>query len=178
MAARWGGCACAGSVPPVLALALAAAVPAAPCGQPHAAAPRRGGQDAVVGPLAILDTGALIDQPPPAFQGLGYKLPITLAHGRTVTVTIGRADRRHARLVFRPAAVRAVDREGITGGDAAIRLRPCGARRGSGRAGWPGGFVVDEPRCVRVRVDVAGGPVHRGRVPVGAAKPPPLVKMW
>jgi hypothetical protein len=121
-------------------------------------------RDAVLGPLALLDARLTPGSPRDAFGDHGYKLPVTLPAGRTVTLRVPRAARKRAGLVFTLRAQDRATRHGVAGADRAVRFRACA---GPGRTGWSGGVVVDRPRCVTLVVSVAGGERVRRRVPLG-----------
>lgn len=114
-----------------------------------------------------------IERPPDAFGGHGYKVPVSLPNGTFAVLSIPRFERGRLGLVFTPQAQRRVLREGVAGADRAIRFTACPRGRASGRTGWPGGFVIDDPHCATVTVNPGRSPTHNFGLPLGRACPPP-----
>lgn len=138
-----------------------------PADGPAAPARRR---DVSIGPLVLVgarDTTRTRRRP--AFGGHGYKIPATLPVGATATLSVPARLRRRVGLVFTPGAQRRAWRRGVRGADSAVTFSACGREeRGARRSGWPGGIVVDRPRCAPLIVRVPGRvePLRR-RVPLG-----------
>jgi hypothetical protein len=126
-------------------------------------------RDAVLGPLVIYGARRTVGREPDAFDGHGYKLPVTLRDGVTATLAVPRAGRSRVGLVFTPGAQRRASRDGVPGADPSVRFKACKAGGDTGRTGWAGGLVVDRPRCATLVVRVAGGRTVRRRVPLGEA---------
>ncbi len=171
----------------------AAQVPAAPAGNdamvevgctqggPSPERTRRG--DLPVGPFVLLGIDdsdvrprhghAGIDRPPDAFGGHGYKVPVSLPNGTSAVLSIPRFERGRLGLVFTQQAQRRVLRDGVAGADRAIRFTACPRGRASGRTGWPGGFVIDDPHCATVTVNPGRSPTRNFGLPLDRACPPP-----
>lgn len=171
----------------------AADVPAAPAGNgamvevgcteggPSPERTRRG--DLPVGPFVLIgidESGvrpghrqAGIERPPEAFGGHGYKVPVSLPNGTSAVLSIPRFERGRLGLVFTQQAQRRVLRDGVAGADRAIRFTACPRRGASGRTGWPGGFVIDDPHCATVTVNPGRSPMQNFGLPLGRACPPP-----
>jgi len=151
------------------AAGTAAAVARADCatGGPGAArvSPKN---DAVLGPLVLIGVRYAGAHRPDAFNGQGYKIPVSLRAGTTATLSVPGASRRHVGLVFSlDAQERAVAR-GVQGADRSVLFVACPAEGRAGRrTGWPGGFVVDRRRCATLLVTVAGRAPERHRAPLG-----------
>lgn len=144
---------------------------------------RRGRGDLPVGPFVLIgidESGvrpghrqAGIDRPPDAFGRHGYKVPVSLPNGTSAVLSIPRFERGRLGLVFTHKAQRRVLRGGVAGADRAIRFTACPRGGTSGRTGWPGGFVVDEPHCATVTVNPGRSPTQNFGLPLGRACPPP-----
>jgi hypothetical protein len=145
----------------LVALAAALAAPSVGCDPlaTGAAEPDRD-RDVVAGPLAIIAARTTPGERREAFNGHGYKLPVTLPAGGDVTVSAPRG----VGLVFRAQVQDRVWRRGVRAADRTLRFRAC---PDGGRTGWPGGIVVDRPRCATLVVRVAGATTIRRRVPLG-----------
>jgi hypothetical protein len=104
---------------------------------------------------------------PDAFNRQGYKVPVTLPEGMTATLVVPERLRGRVGLVFSRRAQDAVLSAGMRGSDPAVRFVACESAGRPGRSGWPGGFVVDRPRCATVILRVAGEVAQRQRVPLG-----------
>jgi hypothetical protein len=89
----------------------------------------------------------------PSDRYVGFKNGALLKAGNVVTVTVPRSERPHMKLdygISKPAAF-------------AVRFKAC-PRRHNPRTGFPGGFLVDGPRCLSLRIRVHGNqrpPLHR-----------------
>lgn len=123
-------------------------------------------RDEVLGPLVLLGARQTTREPD-AFGGRGYKVPVTLARGMSATLSVSRSKRDRVGLVFTRAAQSRVLRVGVRGADSAVRFEACAAAERAGRTGWPGGFVVDRPRCATLVLKVEGRPAVRRRVSLG-----------
>ena len=150
-------------------------------GAPSPKRTRRG--DLPVGPFVLMgiDEGgapprhrqAGIDRPPDAFGGHGYKVPVSLPNGTSAVLSIPRFERGRLGLVFSQQAQRRVLRDGVAGAERAIRFTACPRGAASGRTGWPGGFVIDDPHCATVTVNPGRSPTRNFGLPLGRACPPP-----
>lgn len=179
--------ACGGRSPPAAELSAApggnGAMVEVGCaaGGPSPERTRRG--DLPIGPFVLIgidESGARprqrqagIDRPPDAFGRHGYKVPVSLSNGTSAVLSIPRFERGRLGLVFTLRARRRVRRDGLDGADRAIRFTACPRRRAAGRTGWPGGFVIDDPRCATVTVDPGRSPRRNFGLPLGRACPPP-----
>ncbi len=171
----------------------AAEVPAAPaannamvevgCTQGVSSPERTRRGDLPVGPFVLMGIDdsdvrprhghAGIDRPPDAFDGHGYKVPVSLPNGTSAVLSIPRFERGRLGLVFTQQAQRQVLRDGVADADQAIRFTACPRGRASGRTAWPGGFVIDDPHCATVTVNPARSPTRNFGLPLGRACPPP-----
>lgn len=120
--------------------------------------------DLAIGPLVLVGGGRHGDRQPDAFGRHGYKIPMTLPAGMRATVEVPPAARGRVGLVFRPETQDAVWTRGVRAADTALAVTAC---PGEGRTGWPGGLVVDRPRCATLVVRVQGRAAVRRRVPLG-----------
>lgn len=126
----------------------------------------RAGTDAELGPLVIIGTGRTRGNDPNGYGGKGYKLPVTLPAGVTAALSVPAAARRQVGLVYTHAAQDRAWERGVAGAHSSVRFAACD---GDTRTGWPGGIVVDRPRCATLVVRVEGGETIRRRVPLGRA---------
>ncbi|MDQ3934675.1 MAG: hypothetical protein M3340_08610 [Actinomycetota bacterium] len=87
----------------------------------------------------------------------GVKAGLVVEPGTEVVLSVDKRDRRKASLVYRPATRGA---ERVAEGDRSIRFKACFDDEPTG---WPGGFVLAGPRCVRIVLDIKGQsePVRR-----------------
>jgi hypothetical protein len=120
-----------------------------------------------VGPLVLLGARQTPRHQPDAFDGQGYKIPATLPDGMTATLVVPEHLRGRVGLVFSHRAKDAVLEAGTSGADSAVRFTACEADGEPGRSGWPGGIVIDRPRCATLIVKVPGEAPERRRVPLG-----------
>jgi hypothetical protein len=150
------------------AAASGAATPVLSCRQGGPGAERVTDSDVRLGPLAIVFARRTVGVPPNAFEGLGWKVPVTLRAGRKATLSVPRRLRGRVGLVFTFGAQRRVSRRGVTAADSKLTFEACAGDDAPVRTGWPGGIVVDHPRCARLRVRLPGAaePIER-RVPLG-----------
>lgn len=125
--------------------------------------------DAVLGPMVLLGGRNHETRPPDAFDGHGYKIPVTLPEGTAATLSVPPAQHSRVGLVFSLDTQRRVQARGVAGADRAVRFTACPAEgAASRRTGWGGGFVVDRRRCATLVLTVAGGDApERHRVPLG-----------
>lgn len=140
---------------------------------------RTGRGDLPFGPFVLIgiDEGGVpprhrqagILRPPDAFGRHGYKVPVSLANGTSAVLSIPRFERGRLGLVFTQQAQRRVLRDGVAGTDLAIRFTACPRGGASGRTGWPGGFVIDEPHCATVTVNPDRSPTTNFGLPLGRA---------
>jgi hypothetical protein len=124
------------------------------------------GSDVAVGPLVVMSARDTIGHSRDAFGRHGYKLPVTLPEG--VTATLSSAT-RGVGFVFTPRVQRRAWSRGVAGASPAVRFRACEGDRSTLRTGWPGGIVVDRPKCATLVVKVEQGLTERRRVPLGRA---------
>jgi hypothetical protein len=124
-------------------------------------------RDVAIGPLVLLGARLTARHRREAFNGYGYKLPVTLPDGMTATLSVPRRERSRVGLVFTHRAQDRAWDHGVAGADTAVRFTSCAASDRPARTGWPGGLVVDRRRCATLAVKVAGGAVVRRRVPLG-----------
>jgi hypothetical protein len=145
-----------------------AAAPAVSCRDGGTGAGPVKGRDVKMGPLTILVARRTVRGPRDAFNGHGWKLPVTLLADRTATLSVPRRLRGHVGLVFTHATQSRVWRRGARAADARVRFEACAGEDAPARTGWPGGIVVDHRRCATLRVHFAGAaePIER-RVPLG-----------
>ena len=114
-----------------------------------------------------------IDRPPDAFGRHGYKVPVSLPNGTSAVLSIPRFERARLGLVFTQQAQQRVLRHGVAGADRAIRFTACPRGGASGRTGWPGGFVIDDPHCATVTLNPGQVPTRNFGLPLGRSCPPP-----
>lgn len=125
------------------------------------------GRDAVVGPLVLIGARQTPRRRPDAFDGQGYKIPATLPEGMTATLLVPKPLGGRVGLVFSRRAQDAVLESGTRGADSAVRFTACEPDGEPGRSGWPGGVVVDRPRCATLIVQVPGEAPEPRRVSLG-----------
>jgi len=145
-----------------------AAVTEAPCSQGGTGATRvNRAHDRVLGPLVLLGGRRWAASRPNAFDRHGFKIPVTLPEGARATLSVPRSLRGRVGLVFSLETQDRVLRRGVRGADTAVRFTACSRGEQPGRTGWPGGLVVDRPRCATLTVKFAGEAPVRRRVPLG-----------
>lgn len=133
-----------------------------------------GPRDVTAGPMAFVGVRNSAGRRPDAFGRHGYKVPVTLAAGQRATLSVPPRWRGKVGLVFTQAAQRRAWEQGVRGAPRAVRFTACDDPDASARSGWPGGFVVDRPRCPTLVVRVVGQPgFERARLPLGRRCPPP-----
>lgn len=148
-------------------LAAALAAPAAPevgCRVGSEATTAVSARDATVGPLVLIGGNRHGHHRPNAFGRKGYKVPVTLPAGTDATLEVPRSMRGRVGLVYRVDVQDRVWSRGVGAADTALRFAACPEE---GRTGWPGGLVVDRPRCVTLVVRIDGQAPIRRRVPLG-----------
>jgi hypothetical protein len=125
-------------------------------------------RDVVMGPLTILFARRTVRDPSDAFDAHGWKLPVTLPAGAEATLSVPRRLRDRVGLVFTLETQSRIGRLGVRAADSKVSFEACAGEEAPARTGWPGGIVVDRPRCVTLRVEVPGAaePIER-RVPLG-----------
>lgn len=179
--------ACGGETPPAAEVAAAPAghgtMVEVGCAEGGPSPQRAGRDDLPVGPFVLMGIDesdehprqreAGIDRPPDAFGRHGYKVPVSLPNGTSAVLSIPRFERGRLGLVFTQPAQRRVLRDGVAGADRAIRFTACPRGAASGRTGWPGGFVIDDPHCATVTVDSGRSATRSFGLPLGRACPPP-----
>jgi hypothetical protein len=124
--------------------------------------------DLQLGPVAFMGLHRLAD--PAEFErhrnprgGYGVKTPLAVRAGRVVTVSVRTSG---ARLAFVRRPQRGVSRIRFVACDRNERAFSYNGRVG-GVTGFPGGFSLDAPACVTVRVGVRGGRRYSATVPFG-----------
>jgi hypothetical protein len=124
-------------------------------------------RDLVLGPLVLVRGKQWADSRPDAFRGHGFKVPATLPNGVVATLSVPTSMRGRVGLVFSQATQDHVMTTGVRGADTTVRFTACPAGERAGRSGWPGGLVIDRPRCATLVVTMASGESVRGRIPLG-----------
>ncbi len=102
---------------------------------------------------------------PDAFSGHGYKLPVALPASATATLSVPRGLRGRVGLVYSLDTQDRVAAGGVRAADTAVRFTSCPDT--GVPTGWPGGLVVDRPRCATLVVKVGDRPQKRSRVALG-----------
>jgi hypothetical protein len=131
------------------------------------AAPLKG-RDVSMGPLTILFARRTVRDARDAFNGHGWKLPVTLLADATATLSVPPRLQERVGLVFTRETQSRVWRRGVRAADSRVSFEACAGENAPARTGWPGGIVVDRRQCARLRVQVEGAtePIER-RVPLG-----------
>lgn len=124
-------------------------------------------RDVEIGPLVLIGGGRWTAREPNGFSGKGYKIPVTLPEGARATLSVPAAMKGRVGFVYTTAAKKRVLKRGVEGADSSVEFTACPAGEEQGRTGWPGGFVIDRPRCVTLIVSVPGEPPARRRVAIG-----------
>lgn len=126
-------------------------------------------RDVVIGPLALLGGRASLRAAPDAYDGRGWKAPLSIPDGTTVTLSVPAAMRGKVGFSFTHAVERRVHRRSVAAASPSVVLRGCPRAAGRQRSGFPGGILSDRPRCVTLTVRVHGPErrTHRARVPLG-----------
>jgi hypothetical protein len=126
------------------------------------------GRDVKMGPLTILSARWTVRGPRDAFNGHGWKLPVTLRSGESATLTVPSRLRGRVGFVFTRATQSRVWRRGVRAADPKVRFVACAGEDAPARTGWPGGIVVDRRRCVTLGMQLAGAAeLIERRVPLG-----------
>ena len=124
-------------------------------------------RDAVIGPLVLLGARQAGRHRPDAFDRHGYKIPVTVPEGATVTLSVPMELRRRVGLVFSRRAQTRASRLGVDGADHTVQFTACPPNGEPGRTGWPGGIVVDRRRCATLVVAPSGAAAVARRVALG-----------
>lgn len=126
------------------------------------------GRDVQMGPLTILGAHGTVRGPRDAFNGLGWKLPVTLLAGARATLSVPPRLRDGVGLVFTLEAQDRVEVRGVRAADSGVSFEACAGGGAPARTGWPGGIVADRERCATLLLRLAGAtaPIER-RVPLG-----------
>lgn len=166
LALALGGC--GGSAAAEVNRGEVAAAPAVSCRDGGRGAGPVKGRDVRMGPLTILFARQTVGQPRDAFNGHGWKLPVTLLAGETATLSVPRRLRGRVGLVFTQGTQSQVWRRGVRAADRQVSFEACAGEDAPATTGWPGGIVVDRRRCatLRVRLADAAEPIER-QVPLG-----------
>jgi hypothetical protein len=147
-------------------LALILATAQVGCASGGDASSEPSGRDVSVGPLVVMNARNTIGRPRDAFGRHGYKLPVMLPEG--VTATLSSAT-RGVGFVFTPGVQKRAWTRGVSAASARVRFTACAGDRSTLSTGWPGGIVVDRPKCATLVVKVEEGLTERHRVPLGRA---------
>ena len=128
------------------------------------------GRDVRMGPLTVLFARRTPRDPRDAFDGHGWKVPVTLLADATATLSVPWRLRGRVGLVFTLESQSRVWRRGVRAADPRVSFTSCTGEGAPVRTGWPGGIVVDRPRCATLllRVAEAAEPIER-RVPLDGA---------
>jgi hypothetical protein len=133
-------------------------------------------RDLVVGTAAIIGFKTAIAEPDASFrprQGRDrlWKLPVVLRPSGRLMLSIPREAAQHVRLSYRPSTRGATK---VSDGDRTLLFESCRSGvSGGANTGWPGGFIVDGPRCrVPVAVSVGGAPPGRYAISFGSGCAP------
>jgi hypothetical protein len=128
-------------------------------------------RDAVIGPLVLMGARLTVRHRPDAFNDHGFKVPVSLPNGMTATLLAARTAHRRVGLVFTQEAQDRAWRKGVRGADGPVMFGACPGRHRPSRTAWPGGLVVDRPRCVTLVVRLAAsGPCASGCRSADAAR--------
>ena len=159
---------CGGAATADIGAGFAAASSTVSCRDGGRGAAPVGGRDVRMGPLTILFARRTVRHPPDAFDGHGWKLPVTLRAGETAILSVPSRLRGRVGLIFTYVTQSRVLRRGVRAADRTVTFEACAGDGAPARTGWPGGIVVDRRRCATLRVRIAGAaePVER-RVPLG-----------
>lgn len=126
------------------------------------------GRDVRMGPLTVLFARRTVRDRRNAFNGRGWKLPVTLLADATATLSVPPRLRGRVGLVFTWRTQSRVLRRGVRAADSKVTFEACAGEDAPARTGWPGGIVVDRRRCATLRVQVAGAAERiERRVPLG-----------
>lgn len=162
------GCAAGSDRSEGAAPATAAAATAVPCDSGASEGAGVGRRDVVIGPLALVAARNNADRRRTAFGGHGYKIPATLPVGQIATLKVPPRWHGKVGLIFTQADQARAWEKGVRGAPRAVRFTACANPEAGTRSGWPGGIVVDRPRCPMLVVRVVGSSErHRARVPLG-----------
>lgn len=123
--------------------------------------------NAQIGPLILVGGKLWARSRPEAFNGHGFKIPVSLPDGVVATLSVPDSMRGRVGLVYTLGTQEGVSTAGVLSGDAAVRFTACPAGGRASRSGWPGGIVVDRPLCARLVVEVQGQAPVRRDVPLG-----------
>ena len=146
----------------------AAAVTDVPCDSHDVATPEVSRRDVAIGPLALIGARYNANRRRDGFGGHGYKLPVTLLANKRATLSVPPRWRGKVGLIYTLADQRRAWEKGVRGAPRAVRFDACASAEPRARSGWPGGIVVDRPRCATLIVRVAGEiDEFRARVPLG-----------
>jgi hypothetical protein len=127
-----------------------------------------GRRDVVIGPLALVGALDNAARRRNAFGGHGYKIPATLPVGQIATLKVPPRWHGKVGLIFTQADQARAWEQGVRNAPRAVRFTACAGSEAGTRSGWPGGIVVDRPRCPTLVVRVIGSSErHRARVPLG-----------
>ncbi|HEX2162289.1 MAG TPA: hypothetical protein VHF88_10775 [Thermoleophilaceae bacterium] len=129
-------------------------------------------RDISIGPLTLIGGRNSASRRRNAFGGHGYKIPATLLAGKQATLSVPPRWRGKVGLIYTQADQRRAWERGVRGAPRAVRFTACASSEPGARSGWPGGIVVDRPRCATLVVRVAGElDEFRARVPLGRRCP-------
>ncbi len=126
------------------------------------------GRDVEIGPLTILFARRTLRDPRDAFNGHGWKLPVTLVADAKAQLVVPPELRSRVGFVFTLKTQSRVWHRGVRAADSRVSFEACAGEDAPARTGWPGGLVVDRRLCATLRLQLAGAaePIER-RVPLG-----------
>lgn len=166
------GCAAGGDRGANASTATVAAVIDVSCDPHGSGGADVGARDVAIGPLALVGARNNAGRRRDAFGGHGYKVPATLEAGQVATLSVPPRWHGKVGLIFTQADQRRAWEKGVRGAPRAVRFTACTGADAGARSGWPGGIVVDRPRCPTLVVRVAGRTERlRARVPLGRRCP-------
>jgi hypothetical protein len=141
--------------------AVAAAAQTRTCAEGSEAAAFDARRDLRAGPLWFYEGAGRTPKTRLSRRLYMWKVPIGVAAGRNVTVTVARRHRRRASLVGEGGARRL--REGL----ASLRYESCAADAG-GQTGWGGSILTSRGvMCLRLAIDADGEDRRRVVMPLG-----------
>lgn len=124
-----------------------------------------GKNDVVLDLLVLVGARYAASRRPDAFNGHGYKVPVRLPGRATATLSVPSGLRGRVGLVYSLATQDRVNTIGVSAADPVVRFTSCSAV--GVPTGWPGGLVVDRPRCATLIVKVGDRAPKRRRVALG-----------
>lgn len=119
--------------------------------------------DIVLDLLILRGARNVASRRPDAFNSHGYKVPVALPARAGATLSVSRPLRGRVGLVYSLETQDRVNARGVSAADRVVRFTSCPATP----TGWPGGLVIDRPRCATLVVKAGDRPQIRRRVPLG-----------